>query len=221
MKLNRFALTPTLAMSAALVALSLMGVSACIMGATRLYGLTPRLPLPPAYPDWTVIHFASALVFVALMPWQFIGSLRRRRPGLHRGMGRLAAISGLVMAVSGVAMAYLPEHSVGERVFMTSFFGVFMIFLGRGVADARARRIVEHRAWMVRATATALTPVVQRLIFGVFAGAIGINDTAEFWDLFVGAAWLAWLVNLGVAEIWLRSGRSTATTIHPTRPVAA
>ena len=221
MKLNRFALTPTLTMSAALGALSVMGVGACIMGATRLYGLTPRLPLPPAYPDWTVIHFASALAFVALMPWQFIGVLRRRRPGLHRGMGRLAAIAGLIMAVSGVAMAYLPEHSVGERVFMTSFFGVFMIFLGRGVADARARRIVEHRAWMVRATATALTPVVQRLIFGVFAGAIGINDAAGFWELFVGAAWLAWLVNLGVSEIWLRSGRSPATAVRPPHPAAA
>ena len=221
MKLNRFGAAPTFAMSAALGALTLLGVGVCIMGATRLYGLTPHRPLPPAYPDWTIVHFASALAFVALMPWQFIGTLRRRRPGLHRGMGRLAAIAGLVMAVSGVAMAYLPEHSVGERVFMTSFFGVFMIFLGRGVADARGRRIEAHRAWMVRATATALTPVVQRLIFGIFAGAIGIHGPAGFWDLFTGAAWLAWLINLGVAEIWLRSGRAPAPITQGAKPAAA
>lgn len=176
----------------------------CVLGAARLYGLAPRHPLPPAYPDWTVVHFAAALGFVLLAVVQLTTGLGRRLPRLHRISGRLAAALGLAMGVSGLAMAYLPQHALGEQVFMTSFFLVFCLLLLRGVAAARAGRFEAHRAWMIGAVATALTPITQRLIFGVFAGAMGVSGPSAFWEMFVAAAWLGWLVNLAGAQFWLR-----------------
>lgn len=60
---------------------------------------------------------------------------------------------------------------------------------------------------MTRMTATALTPVTQRLVFPPMAAAIGVDGLDTFWQIFVSAAWIAWALNMTVAEAWLRGPR--------------
>jgi hypothetical protein len=87
------------------------------------------------------------------------------------------------------------------------FFLVWAALLALGFRAALARDIPTHRAWMVRMTATTLTPLVQRLVFPLFAVSVGIDGLATFWQLFVSAAWIAWGINLTLAEAWLRGRR--------------
>lgn len=188
----------------AVLALCAVGIAACAYATGRLIGWVPPGKLPP-YPAWVALHFASATLFCVVAPLQLWPALRTRRPGLHRAMGRAGAAIGAVMAVSGVAMAYAsPDRPVSETIFMTVFFLGYVACLGLGVRAALARDFAAHREWMVRMTATALTPVTQRVIFPGFAATLGIDGLETFWQIFISAAWIAWAVNLTVAEAWLR-----------------
>lgn len=217
MTLSRFGLTPARALSMAFAVLLAAGVWATVHGLGVLAHVFPKSqPLPPAYPVWTAAHFISALTFVLLAPWQFWTTLRTRRPAIHRAMGRIAAAAAVAMGVSGIAMAFLPERPLGERVFMSAFFIAFTVFLARGVVAARTRDIEAHRAWMVRTVAVALTPLTQRLVFGAMAAAVGIEGPSAFWEIFISAMWLAWLINFVSAETWL-----ARHAVRPNRPLPA
>lgn len=194
MKLLRFAVP----------GLCAVGVAACAYATARLLGWVPVGKLAP-YPAWTAIHFVSATAFAVLVPLQLWSGLRSRRPSLHRAMGRVCVAVGAVMALSGVAMAHAtPDRPLSERIFMTAFFLAYAAFLALGLRAAIARDIPAHRAWMARMTATALTPVTQRLVFPIFAAGLGIDGLDTFWQLFVSAAWIAWALNMSVTEAWLR-----------------
>ena len=193
----------------AVVGLCALGVAACAYAGARLAGWVPPGKLA-LYPLWAGSHFVSAAAFAVLAPLQLWPRLRARRPALHRLVGRITAAIGAVMAVSGIAIIYdAPDRTIGERIFMTVFFATYLTFLALGVRAAIARNIPAHQAWMVRMTATALTPVTQRLIFPPLAAAIGIDGMGTFWQLFVSAAWIGWGLNMAVAEAWLHaaSGR--------------
>jgi uncharacterized membrane protein len=194
----------------AFLGLCLIGVAACGYASAKLVGWVPTGKLAP-YPPWTVVHFASATAFSLLVPFQFWRTLRSRRPGLHRAMGRTGVALGAVMAVSGIAMAYTsPDRPLTEAIFMTAFFLVYATLLGLGLRAALRRDFADHRAWMGRMTAAALTPVTQRLVFPPMAAAIGIDGMETFWEIFVSAAWMAWGLNMVVAEAWLRGPQRRA-----------
>jgi uncharacterized membrane protein len=190
----------------AVVGLAVMGVAVCANAVLRVAGIAPPSKLPP-YPAWTVLHFATSAAFAVLLPFQLWPRLRARRPAVHRVMGRIGVGLGGAMAASGVAIAYLvPERPLSERILMGTLFLSYAGMLGLGLRAALARDIAAHRAWMTRMTATTLTPLVQRLIFPLFALPIGVDGLATFWQLFVSAAWIAWGLNLVVAEAWLQAG---------------
>lgn len=194
----------------ALPGLCLIGVAACAYASARLIGWVPPGKLP-LYPSWVAIHFVSATLFALIVPLQAWGSLRARRRGLHRALGRVGAASGAVMAVSGLATVYTaPGRPVSEVIFMTSIFAVFAVFLALGVREAMARNIAEHRAWMARMIATGLGAVTQRLVFAPLAAAIGIDGRETFWHVFISAAWIAWALNMAIAEVWLRGPQRKA-----------
>lgn len=191
----------------AVLGLCVLGIAICIHALARLAGWVPPGKLP-LYPAWTSVHFVTAAMFVVIAPLQLWPRLRARRPAIHRALGRVGVGLGALMAVSGVAIAYAaPARPVAEQIFMTAFFGGYAALLGLGLRAALARDIPAHRAWMVRMTATTLTPLTQRLIFPFLAAGLGIDGLATFWQLFVSAAWLAWALNMVVAEAWLRAAR--------------
>jgi hypothetical protein len=187
-----------------------IGIAACAYASARLIGWVPVGKLAP-YPSWTGLHFASAAAFSVIALLQLWPALRARRPGLHRIAGRLGVAVGALMAVSGIAMAYAsPDRPLTEVIFMTAFFLGYAALLALGFRAALARDFTAHRAWMARMTATALTPVTQRVLFPPMAAAIGIDGMETFWALFVSAAWLAWGLNMVVAEAWQRGPQRKA-----------
>jgi hypothetical protein len=89
---------------------------------------------------------------------------------------------------------------------MTAIFGVYAACLALGVRAALARDFAGHRAWMARMIATGLGAVTQRLVFPPLALAVGIDGRDTFWQVFISAAWIAWALNMALAEAWVRRG---------------
>jgi uncharacterized membrane protein len=198
----------------AVPALCLLGIAVCIHALARVVGWAPPGKLPP-YPAWASIHFLTAAGFAVLAPLQLWAGPRTRRPSIHRTLGRVAVALGALMALSGLAAVYTaPDRPVSELIFMTALFLSYGAMLGLGVRAALVRDFAGHRAWMVRMTATGLAALTQRLLFPLFAVGFGIDSLATFWQLFVSTAWLAWGLNMVVAEAWLGRVRAVPRLGH-------
>ena len=170
------------------------------------------------YPPWALLHFVGATFFAAAIPWQLWAGFRERHRRWHRVIGRIAAVAGIVAGVSGLFLAYsMPGRPIGERVFMTTGFALFLIFLGAGVRSAFRRNFTRHREQMIRTAAVAFGPMVQRLVFLAFVA--GISSRADFWDRFLASAWLSMVINLSVAEWWIRRSSRPEAERRSTLPM--
>jgi uncharacterized membrane protein len=163
------------------------------------------------HPLLTLAHVFPGLAFVLLGPFQFMTRLRKRRPLLHRWMGRVFLSSALVIGVTALIMS--PQMAIGGALesAATFIFGVLFLFaIGKGFAAIRARRVAEHRRWMIRAYAIGLGVGAVRPIVGVFFATSRLTHLTPH-DFFGTAFWLGFILSLATAEAWIRR-TSTVTS---------
>ena len=143
-------------------------------------------------------HVGLAPLALALMPFQFQSGLRRRRPTLHRWMGRIYALAILLSGTGGLVMAFgTTAGPVAACGF--GFLAVFwLVTTARAVWLAMNRRIAEHRRWMLRSAALTFAAVTLRLYLPL-SGLTGI----DFIVAYTAISWLCWVPNLLVIEWWL------------------
>jgi uncharacterized membrane protein len=190
------------------IGVALLSVIMIAVGTLRIMRLwSPHAGLDEgfaAHPWLTLAHILPGLVFVVLGSLQFMAGLRRRRPALHRWTGRVVLVAALVIGVTALIMS--PQMAIGGKLEMaaTLTFGVLFLFaLGKGFAAIRARRIAEHRRWMIRAYAIGLGVATVRPIMGVFFATSRLTHLTPH-DFFGIAFWLGFVLSLGVAEAWIR-----------------
>lgn len=89
----------------ALVALILIPAIAGSLRLVELSGGPQTLPPNPgitASPAPLIVHIVGATLYAILGAFQFSAGLRRRRPGWHRGAGRVLVVLGLAVALSAL-----------------------------------------------------------------------------------------------------------------------
>ncbi|MEV6986713.1 DUF2306 domain-containing protein [Sphaerisporangium sp. NPDC051017] len=154
-----------------------------------------------------VVHIVTAAVALAIGPFQFSTRLRKRSFGTHRIVGRVYLISIMFAAVSGATTSLW--NSLGIR----GVFGYFMLDViwawtaWLAYRAARERRFREHQAWMIRNFALTYAAVTLRAALPVLILLqLPFSSDTSFPYLFDNAIytiapWLAWLINIVVAEI--------------------
>ncbi|NOX74203.1 MAG: DUF2306 domain-containing protein [Alphaproteobacteria bacterium] len=148
-------------------------------------------------------HITASPIALVLGVLQFSSHLRRRRPRLHRLLGRLYALAILVGGVSGLIMAF---GAIGGPVAGWGFGLLAVLWIGvtaRAIRLAMQRRIADHRRWMMRSFALTFAAVTLRLYLPVFMASGVDYATASIY-----VAWLCWVPNLLIVEYVLR--RETA-----------
>ncbi|MFK3983741.1 DUF2306 domain-containing protein [Micromonospora sp. NPDC050397] len=195
-------------------ALILLGLIPIIAGLGRLGELGTGPEVTPANarfvadPLPVVLHIVGAVVYTILGAFQFVPSLRRRR--WHRLVGRVLVPCGLTVALSGVWMAFaydLPAHDNDVLAAMRLLFGSAMaasILLG--LAAVLRRDFARHRAWMVRGYAIALGAGTQAFTHAPYFAATGEQPDG---NVRAGLVVAGWLINLAVAEWYLRRPAGT------------
>lgn len=186
-----------------LLALTFVPVAA---GAARLVDLSSGrtsenarffdLPVP------VVVHILGATTYCVLGAFQFMPSLRRRRPRWHRWSGRVLVPAGLAAAVSGLVMAVsddLPVHDNAALMWLRLFFGTLMaVGLVLGLAAIRGHDVRTHQRWMARSYAVAQGAGTQALVLGPMV--LLVDQPGG--TLKAAGMGFAWVLNLAVAE-WL------------------
>ena len=111
-----------------------------------------------------VLHTSFGGLAMLLAPWQLLPGLRRRWPGLHRWGGRLYAGSCLISGIAAYPVAF---GTVAGPVAAAGFAAMATAWLGATALAwqaIRARRVAEHRRWMIRSFALTFSAVTLRLL---------------------------------------------------------
>lgn len=178
---------------------------AVVVYAVGVYGFLPLGAL--VHPEMRVAfegeraaiyaHIFGAAVALALGPLQFSVKLRKRRPRVHRWIGRLYL--GIGVAVGGLAGLYVASNAFGGTPARAGFAALALAWLFTGACAyraIRARNIAAHRRWMIRNFALTFAAVTLRLWLPA-SMALRIDATLAYQVI----AWLCWVPNLVVAEL--------------------
>ncbi|KGQ20586.1 putative membrane protein [Lysobacter dokdonensis DS-58] len=143
-------------------------------------------------------HIFASVVAITLGPFQFIAGLRQRFVRVHRWMGR--AYLGIGVLVGGCAGLYMATFAFGGLVSKLGFslLAVLWLYTGlRAFLAIRRRDLIAHRRWMVRNFSLTLAAVTLRILLPI-SGIAGI----PFELAYPAIAWLCWVPNLLVAELF-------------------
>jgi uncharacterized membrane protein len=151
------------------------------------------------------LHVAGGVTALLLGPLQFVQRIRDRLPILHRTSGRVYAIACAVGAPAGFMLALgTTSGPVAEAGFAIPAL-LWPLFTYLGVKCAMEGRLDEHRAWMLRSYAITSNAITLRLMLP-FAGLVLHLPFSAAYPVI---AWLSWMTNLALFEIYLRRTRAT------------
>jgi uncharacterized membrane protein len=186
-----------------------LAVSLYAIGAYALLpvGALVHPDMKPAYEARAgaiVLHVFSAVIALALGPFQFHDGLRSRHPRLHRATGRLYL--GVGVLVGGLSGLYLAAGAFGGPLARVGFATLALAWLYTGwmaYSAIRAGDVASHRAWMLRNFALTTAAVTLRIYLPVSMLA-GI----PFEVAYPAIAWLCWVPNLlATAVVQTRAAR--------------
>jgi uncharacterized membrane protein len=150
---------------------------------------------PPAF----VLHTIFGGLALLLAPWQFVAALRTRWPRLHRWIGRVYVGCCLIAGIAAYPVAFGtvagPIATAGFSLMATAWLAATAI----AFAAAWRRDFAAHRRWMVRSFALSLSAVTLRA-----ALLLPVYWPIPFMPFDRSTSWLSWIVNLILAELWLR-----------------
>jgi uncharacterized membrane protein len=192
-------------------AIALLTLEIAIVSSLRYF--TNSEPAPPpilanafAHP-FLIIHVVGGVTALLLGPLQFVKRIRERMPALHRASGRIYVGACAIGAPAGFMLAI---GTVAGPVAATGFAIpalLWPVFTYLGVRAAIDRRFDEHRKWMLRSYAITANAITLRLMLPM-AGFLGF----EFMPAYRVIAWLGWITNLALMEIYLRRRKMPTTT---------
>ena len=150
------------------------------------------------HPIGIYTHVYASLVALSLAPFQFSNRIRANYPRAHRVMGRIYL--GIGVTFGGLSGLYMAIFAFGGPVAKLGFACLATSWLYTGLRAYQAIRrgaVQEHRSWTVRNVALTLAAVTLRIYLpsSMIAG-------IPFEVAYPAIAWLCWVPNLIVAELF-------------------
>jgi len=148
----------------------------------------------------TLIHILPGASFLVLAPLQFVPGIRQKHLPVHRWMGRVLVICGLIIGGSALVMSYRMNIGGPNETAATTLFAiVFLVCLIRAYVHIRRKEVARHREWMIRAYGIGLGVATTRPIVGAFFAFRRLTPH-EFFGI---AFWLGFTITFLVAEAWV------------------
>lgn len=158
----------------------------------------------------TLMHILPGGLFLVLAPLQFVPGIRAKHINVHRWMGRILMVSGLVIGFSALVMSYkMNIGGLNETAATTLYAILFLICLMQAYRYIRRKEVARHREWMIRAYGVGLGVATTRPIVGAFFAFRRLTPH-EFFGI---AFWLGFTISAIVAEGWVEYTRGKTTMV--------
>lgn len=139
-------------------------------------------------------HITGGMVCLLTGPFLFIRSLLRKKPKLHRSLGKAYVFTVLVWAgPAGLYMCIFAKGGFAAALPFTLMGIGWWLFTFLGYRTIRKKQFKHHIAWMARSYCFALSAVTFRL-FQILLFSFGIGDDLNY-----------------IASMWLSLGASVVT----------
>jgi uncharacterized membrane protein len=152
---------------------------------------------------WLYLHILGGIVAIATGPFQFVKTIRQKRLGLHRVMGRVYLTGCLSGAIGGLYMATMAYGGFASTMGLGSLAIMWLITGTMALVRIKQRNVKAHREWMIRSFALTLAAAMLRIYLiahGILEGT-GATEV-PFIEAYTAITWLCWVPNLFVAE-WI------------------
>ncbi|HDR7275142.1 TPA: DUF2306 domain-containing protein [Bacillus paranthracis] len=146
-------------------------------------------------------HITTSIVALVIGPFTLSTKFRERNINRHRIMGRIYMVGILLGGLSGL---YLSFYATGGLVAKLGFGLLSVLWLTsayEALHRVKNKKIKEHRNWMIRNYALTFAAVTLRIWLPLFIVLFGIEHFELSYAII---AWLAWVPNLIVAELFIR-----------------
>jgi len=195
-----------------LMALAAFGVAAyalAIIAAPHLRrpfdsSLFASLPVP------VLLHLGGGAVAIACGALQVNASLRQRHIKVHRLLGRLYVLAVIIAGLAALRLAWTSSGGIPTHLGFGLLAVLWLATTSMAFYHVRAKRIDQHRVWMIRSYALTLAAVTLRIY-------IPLSQVAglPFGASYIAISWLCWVPNLVIADWWLLAGRHAAKQPAP------
>ncbi|MEU6720344.1 DUF2306 domain-containing protein [Nonomuraea sp. NPDC046802] len=164
---------------------------------------------------WLLVgHIAFGAVATVTGLLQLWAGLRNKFPRIHRWTGRLYYFAGIFPSmILAVPVSVMSESGVSNIAALDAMLVLWAITGVSGLRAARARRFADHRKAMIRNYAVTLAVLASRP-WGIAMALIVTsqadspayqgNTVAMIHDIASSGAWLALIVNIVVAEMYIQ-----------------
>lgn len=144
------------------------------------------------------IHVFTSLFVLPAGFTQFSKTLRLKQPKLHRRAGWIYAFTTLFLAgPSGLIIGIYANGGLPSRIAFCLLAVLWMIFTYMALHRAIQKKFNEHKAWMIRSFALALSAITLRAWKYILVAFLHPKPM----DVYQVVAWLGWTLNLAIAEI--------------------
>jgi hypothetical protein len=151
-------------------------------------------------------HILIGLAFALALPVQLSASLRTKHPMVHRSLGRVLLLSGVLLAISAYGMVWVPVGGVVEASATVFYATAFAFALSLAWRRIRHGDVAGHREWMLRAVAILLGIATTRPVMALFFATRAQTHLAP--SQFFGIAfWIGFTTTLAAAEWYIRATR--------------
>jgi uncharacterized membrane protein len=146
------------------------------------------------------VHVLCGMLALAVGPFQFVARIRHRFVHVHRSLGAVyvaactgLGLSGLILATTSYPswITSLGFGGLGLSMLFTTWTALRMVL---------ARRIGDHRRWMIRSFSLIFAAVSLRImtpLYGLLSGAGLVSFS--FATAYTWISWLCWVPNLLIA----------------------
>jgi len=172
-------------------------------------GMAPHLQ---ARPIIFLVHIAGGVTALALGGFQLV-TWRGPRRWWHRAAGRVYVAACLTGAVAGLGLAATspsgPIAGLGFGLLAVAWFSATALAWRLAVVGDLAR----HRRWMLRSLALTFAAVTLRIMIP-----LSVISGLDFATAYPAIAFLCWIPNLLLMELWLRLVGWNARPASPNTP---
>ncbi|MEX0298201.1 MAG: DUF2306 domain-containing protein, partial [Kordiimonas sp.] len=161
------------------------------------------------YPVAAYAHFVFGPLALMIGGFQFNATLRVKAPVIHRAIGWLYVFSCLTSSVGGLILAINTQSGIWVATGFGSLSILWFYTTFKATVLAARKQFANHKAWMVRSYALTLAAITFRLVFLIILPSVSGLD---FELCYMIGSWLCWLINLALAEIWLRQNSPKLTS---------
>lgn len=154
---------------------------------------------------WGILpHSFIGMFALALGPLQFHPAVQARA-GAHRLIGWIYVVTAGVVGIAGLYMAIYAFGGLSSQIGFAGMAIAVLFATATALTHVLRGAYRQHREWMIRSFAVLFSAVTLRLWLPLLIAVLGGFEPA-----YRVVAWLSWVLNLAVAEGYIRWSRRGA-----------